>query len=125
MFLHKNERPYLKKNVYEEVSLPNEYFTHTSVILANKSTQGLLHSFVRHHNEWQDVIPGLSDLQNQFPSEISKVLLEIKEAPFESISDRQTMEKLHFKLNDAIIKAPTSSGNKFYIYVSYLIFNLL
>ena len=96
-----------------------KYFNQKVTILSNCSSQGLMHSFVRHHNQWINFIPNLNTFFNRFPNEVIDVLKEIQQISGR-LNQRKYLKKLYNLLEEVINKSTNPSGKRFYVHFSDL-----
>lgn len=108
----REETPYLTRFVYEEVPLPEEHFNHTSIVLVNRYTQGLMHSFARHSGQWVNASPWITGLMRRLPSEVREAIIQIHR-----MSDELSSEQVHARyvaLEYAIVSSEDPLGKRFY-----------
>ena len=111
---------YLSRYVYEEVPLPAGYFNYTNVILFNRQTQGLMHSFARHNDQWEEFIPELNVLTRRLHHDVVIALQKIKD---EMQENSENMQVRYVELENAIESSPNPLGNNFYYHVLFMIIN--
>uniref|UniRef100_A0A7E4VMF9 DRBM domain-containing protein n=1 Tax=Panagrellus redivivus TaxID=6233 RepID=A0A7E4VMF9_PANRE len=58
---------------------------HAVNVAMNDVKQGLLHSFIRHHWQWEAALPKLSTIKNQLPDSIQDLIKAISTLPLHSL----------------------------------------
>lgn len=61
-----------KSKIFVPSTTPTQ-FNFTGVFLLNNGTQGALHSFLRHHDKWADVVPNMQSYLNRMQPVIDSI----------------------------------------------------
>lgn len=69
----------LARSMWQHVQMPQE-FGYTGAILTNDAFQGLMHTFIRHWDQWLKYIPSLSHLMEKLPEHIRQLLQKVRDA---------------------------------------------
>ena len=112
------------EDIYEKKSLSLKYLNDTITILLNCCSQGLMHSFVRHYDQWINFIPELNNFLNRLPADVFVVLKEIQQVSSELKKEdrRKKLKKLYDLLEYIIDRGTSPFGKRFNVH--FLILNL-